>query len=73
MIKGKCKIHYFKEVPKTPPTYRKQDGSLIVTLRANTLPSGSCDVFINIPTGIHPTINTRGITVWGDSTVVRQS
>ena len=71
MIKGKCKIHYFKEVPNTPQTYRRQDGSIIVMLRANTLPSGSCDVFINIPTGIHSTIGT---TVWGRrSAVVRQS
>lgn len=71
MIRGKCKIHYFKEVPNTPQTYRRQDGSIIVTLRANR-PTRSYSVHRSVDTGIHTTLNTRGIIVWGDSTVVRQ-
>jgi hypothetical protein len=73
MIKGKCKIHYFKEVPNTPQTYHRQDGSIIVMLRANR-PTRSYSVHRSVDTGIHPTLNTRGVTVWGRrSAIVRQS
>jgi hypothetical protein len=67
MIKGKCKIHHLDSKWKNN-VYRGMDGSLVFMLTA-TRPTRSYSVYASVDTGIHPTLNTRGITVWGDSTV----
>jgi hypothetical protein len=67
MIRKRVKIHSFTGSYNN--LYRGPDDSTFILLRSKR----SYSVHVPVDTGIHPTLNTRGVTVWGDSTVVRQS
>ena len=67
MIRKRVKIHSFTGSYNN--LYRGPDDSTFILLR----PKRPYSVHTSVDTGIHPTLNTRGVTVWGDSTVVRQS